>query len=207
MSRTVKAVTRLKGRSAFAKLDQASYVVARMTGNANFPTLADQVTALGTAMDALKTAITNANSGDHEAVGLKQLLEEQVVELLAMLCDSVNGIAAGNKALLLTTGFPLRRDNKPAGPLPPPQKVAGRYTQVSGGAKLEWDGNEHARMYNVYMSTTAEPFAWQLVGTSTKRRYEPTGLTPGTFYWFSITAVGTAGESSKSEPAMVMAAA
>jgi hypothetical protein len=29
----------------------------------------------------------------------------------------------------------------------------------------------------------------------------------GKFYWFAVTAIGTAGESSKSEPCRVMAAA
>ncbi|MBK7554583.1 MAG: hypothetical protein IPI55_08275 [Flavobacteriales bacterium] len=119
MVKIVKVVVRLRGRSALAKLDLARYVVSQMTGNINFAGLAAQVTALGSAADALESAITAANSRDIVAVGQKQLAEVAVMDLLSKLCDSVNGIAAGDMAKLLTCGFPLRRENTPIGELPP----------------------------------------------------------------------------------------
>src|SRR5664279_1694608 len=100
----VKAVVRLKGRSAFAKLDTANFVVSQMTGNADFASLAAQVTALKAACTNLEAAMLTARSGDHEAVGQKDIAEALVVELLAKLCASINGVAAGDKAKLLTCG-------------------------------------------------------------------------------------------------------
>ncbi len=42
---------------------------------------------------------------------------------------------------------------------------------------------------------------------SSKQRFNVDGLKAGEFYWFAVSANGTAGESSLSEPARVMAAA
>ena len=207
MAQIVKVVVRLRGRSAFAKLDQARFVVARMTGNVNFPTLATQVTGLGSATDTLESAMTAARSGDHEAIGNKQIAEEDVVDRMSKLCDSINGIAAGNKAVLLTCGLPLRRENQPIGELPPPVKLISHLTTTTGRAALAWDGPEGARLYNVYISESPSPYTWELVSATTKQRFNVDNLTPGKFYYFSVTAVGTAGESSKSEAAEVMAAA
>lgn len=206
MFKIVRVVVRLKGRSALAKLDLARWVVTKMSGNVNFAALAAMVTALKNAADALELAITAANSRDMEAVGEKQLAEALVEELLAKLCDSINGIAAGNKAVLLTCGLPLRRENNPIGELPPPQKVVSRLTSTEGRVALVFEGPDGSRLFNVYRSYSSDPFKWELIGTTTKQRYNSDGNTPGSIIWFAITAVGTAGESSKSEPARTKAA-
>lgn len=206
MNKIIRVVVRLKGRSALAKLDLARFVVSKMTGNVNFAGLAAMVTALKNAADDLELRITAANTRDTEAVGEKQLAEALVEELLAKLCDSINGIAAGDKAVLLTCGFPLRRENSPIGELDPVQKVVSRLTSTTGRVALTFEGPDGARMYNVYRSTSNDPFKWELIGTTTKQRYNSDGNIPGSILWFSITAVGTAGESSKSEPARAMAA-
>ena len=62
-------------------------------------------------------------------------------------------------------------------------------------------------MYNVYMCTSGDPFNWQLLATTTKSRYNANDLVSGTYYWFAVTAIGTVGETSKSEPLRAMAAA
>ncbi|MEZ4738374.1 MAG: hypothetical protein R2818_03225 [Flavobacteriales bacterium] len=99
MRQIVKVVVRMRGRSAFAKLDQARFVVSKMKDNANFADLADRVTELETAADTLDNAITMARSGDHELVGLKQIAEDVLMVAMAKLCDSINGEAAGKSKL------------------------------------------------------------------------------------------------------------
>jgi len=202
----VKVVVRLNGRSAFAKLDTANFVVSKMTGNVNFPTLAAQVTALKTACTDLDAAIIVANSGDHEAVGQKEMAEALVVELLAKLCASINGVAAGDRAKLNTCGLPLRKDNRPVGELPPPIALIQRPTTTSGRVALEWQGVHGAKMFNLYRSDIASPYNWVLVGTSTKTKGNIDNLKSGTDYWFAVSAVGTAGESSLSKALPAMAA-
>ncbi|MBK7102947.1 MAG: fibronectin type III domain-containing protein [Flavobacteriales bacterium] len=207
MKQIVKVVVRLKGRSALAKLDQARFTVTKMKGNANFTNLAAQVTDLESAADTLESAITLARSGDYERVGLKQVAEDALMALLAKLCDSINGEAAGDKSKLLTCGLPLRRENQPVGELPPPVKLVSKLTETRGRVSLQWVGPDGTRLYNVYWSTTNSPYDWRLLSGATKQRYNADGLEPGTVYYFAVSAVGTAGESSRSEPAEVMAAA
>ncbi|MFZ1687489.1 MAG: fibronectin type III domain-containing protein [Flavobacteriales bacterium] len=207
MFKIVRVVVRLKGRSALGKLDLARFVVIKMTGNLNFPSLAAQVTTLGNAADALESAITAANTGDHEAIGLKDLAEAELELVLAKLCDAINGIALGDKAKLLTCGLPLRKENTPYGELDPPTLVASKFTTTSGRVALVFKGSRGALTYNVYQSDTSEPYKWVLIGNTSKRKFNVDGLTPGTFSNFAVSAVGTAGESSKSEPARAMAAA
>lgn len=207
MKQIVRVVVRLNGRSTLAKLDLSRYVVSKMKGNANFPTLTTQVDELEAATEKLEEAITAANSGSHENTGEKQLAEADVMERLAKLCDLVNGQAAGDKAKLLTCGLPMRRENTPIGQLPPPTKLVSRNTTFTGSADLAFNGPRGSRLFNVYMSTTNDPFNWVLVGATTKQRFTMEGLEPRELYWFSVTALGAAGESSKSEPCRVMAAA
>lgn len=207
MKQVVRVVVRLKGRSALAVLDQSRFTVSKMKGNTNFPTLATQVTTLEGATDSLDTAITEAHGGNHEMVALKQIASEEVMGQLAKLCDAINGVAAGDKTLLLTCGLPLRRNGQPYGELPPPVKLVSRLTTTKDRAALLWNGPEGSRAFNVYKSLASDPFKWELVGSTTKQRFNVDGLVAGTFYWFAVSALGTAGESSLSEPARVMAAA
>ncbi len=205
MKQTVRVVVRLRGRSVLARLDQARFVVTKMTGNTNFPTLATQVTGLGSAADALESAITAANTGDHEAVGLKELAAVDVDDRMAKLCDSINGVAAGDREKLLTCGLPLRRDNTPIGELAPPDDLASRLTTTTQRVALEWKGPVGARTFNVYMSTNSAPFQWELIATTTKQKHNVDDLVSGNFYWFAVSAVGAAGESSMSKPEQAMA--
>ncbi|MBK6884635.1 MAG: fibronectin type III domain-containing protein [Flavobacteriales bacterium] len=207
MKQIVRVVVRLRGRSTLAKLDQARFTVTKMKGNANFTALAAQVAELEIAADTLDSAITMARTGDHELVGLKQIAEDVLMAQLAKLCDSINGEAAGDKSKLLTCGLPMRRENEPFGELPPPTKLVSRLTSTRGRASLVWNGPAGTRVYNMYISTTNSPYVWTLVSSTTKQRFNVDGLEPGKFYYFAVSAIGSAGESSKSEPAEVMAAA
>ena len=164
MKQVVRVVVRLKGRSALAVLDQARFTVQKMKGNLNFPTLVPQVTDLEGATDTLESAITDARGGDHELVGNKQIASDVVMGQLGKLCDSINGVAAGDRALLLTCGLPLRRDNQPIGELDPPVKLVGLYTTLTGRAALKWDGPEGLRTPQPLLQTIpaqpALPLFW-----------------------------------------------
>lgn len=62
-------------------------------------------------------------------------------------------------------------------------------------------------MFNVFVSTSNDPFICELVGVTSKQRFKVEALEPGKFYRFAVTVIGAVGENSKSEPARVMAAA
>ncbi|MBK8340228.1 MAG: fibronectin type III domain-containing protein [Flavobacteriales bacterium] len=77
---------------------------------------------------------------------------------------------------------------------------------MSGRAALRWEREDGAEMHHVYMSTSNNPFTWVLIGATTKSRFNADNLVPGTLYWFAVTALGAAGESSKSDVLLARAA-
>ena len=103
-------------------------------------------------------------------------------------------------------GFDVVEPGEPIGERDPPQALGNRLTTMRGRVALDWARVYGARMYQVYMSTSNDPFKWELVAVTTKSRLDVDSLQPGTFYWFAVSAVGAAGTSSKSDPAQAMAA-
>jgi hypothetical protein len=83
--------------------------------------------------------------------------------------------------------------------LKPVPALVGTYTRTRVWLHRTYD--------HVYMSTSNAPFQWDFIGVTTKSRFHADNLAPGTFYWFAVSAINAAGESSKSEPCRAMAAA
>ena len=71
-----------------------------------------------------------------------------------------------------------------------PQNVVARSTDMTT-INMSWDLVETATSYKVYLSDL-------LVGTTTTRSFDITGLTTGDYYCYSVTAVNEGGESKKS---------
>jgi arabinogalactan endo-1,4-beta-galactosidase len=79
----------------------------------------------------------------------------------------------------------------------PPANLAARpgNSQIT----LSWAAVSGASLYHVYRSTSSEA-AGTLVGSTGGTSYTDTGLTNGTRYYYSLTALSSAGESSASSP-------
>jgi hypothetical protein len=75
-------------------------------------------------------------------------------------------------------------------------------TTATGGVQLSWQSTGYAASYNIYRSTTkggegSTPYLLGISGSS----YLDTGASLGTNYYYKVTAVGLAGESSPSNEA------
>lgn len=132
---------------------------------------------------------------------------QQVLEGLKQWGGYVQMQSGGDATLIERSGFEVVRKGNPVGELPPPRNLGARLTNKQGRASLVWDREYGADMHHVYMSTSNDPFNWELIGVTTKSRFNVDSLEPGKFYWFAVSAIGAAGESSLSEPCRAMAAA
>jgi hypothetical protein len=75
-----------------------------------------------------------------------------------------------------------------------------------GEIDCSWDTVAGARSYAIEISLDPPTStSWKHSGVSTKSRSTIGSLTPGTRYWFRVSAVGTAGQSSWSDPAVCIA--
>ena len=198
----------LSGQNATALVAYAQALHDRMDGNPNFATPTPALADFDSAIKALGTAnaAVDANAGPVEHQARREAMA--VVEgMVRQLAGYVQAISAGNESIILSSGFAVRKKASPIGELAPPTALMSRATDREGRGSLKWDPQYGADMYHVYMSLTAAPFQWELIGATTKSRFNADSLEPGTFYWFAVTAIGAAGETSKSEPCRVMAAA
>lgn len=165
---------------------------------AEFQALIDELAAANAAVDAnrgRKEYMERDNADAALRLGVKQW------------AGYVQMVSGGDATTIKLSTFEVVKKGSPVGELPPPRSLGARLTNMTGRAALVWDREEGADTHHVYMSTSNDPFNWELIGVTGKSRFNVDHLEPGKFYWFAVTAIGAAGESSKSEPCRVMAAA
>jgi hypothetical protein len=197
-------VNRLPATGLVAK---AQAIHDKLDGNAEFPTPVPSLADFQKHIDELAAAnaAVDANGGKAEHLA-KFVAMKQVLADIKSLCGYVQATSGGDADLILSTGFEVVKRGGPIGELNPPTKLVSKFTTMEGRAAIQWKREDGADLYHVYMSRTNNPFTWELIGATTKSRFNADSLEPATIYWFSVTAIGAAGESSKSEPLMARAA-
>lgn len=87
----------------------------------------------------------------------------------------------------------------PLPPMPPPP--TGLIASANAGSvNLKWNAATNATGYNIYRSLTSGVFGTPFDSTSaySSTNYTDTSVNPGTTYYYSVTAINLAGESSPS---------
>ena len=151
-------------------------------------------------------AAVSGNKGPKEVRARNEAME-LVAEALRLWSAYVQLVSAGSPSIITASNFEVAKQGGRVGELDPPDGLRNLLTRTSSRVSLLWKGEKGTDTSHVWMSTTNDPFNWVLVGATSKSRINIDGLTPGQFYWFAVSAIGAAGESSKSEPCLVMAAA
>ncbi|MBK6831171.1 MAG: fibronectin type III domain-containing protein [Flavobacteriales bacterium] len=167
------------------------------------PSLAT-ITAACDRLDAANQAVLF--NGGKLAYTERDEADKELRDLIKELAGYVQAVSKGDKPQVQDGAFDVVEPGEPIGELPPPQALGSKLTNMSGRVALDWKGVRGAKSYQVFMSTSNDPFKWELTAVTTKSRLDVDSLEPGTFYWFAVSAVGAAGTSSKSDPAQAMAA-
>lgn len=198
----------LDGLSAIDKVAKALFIHGKMTGNASFPTPVPTLVVLDAARVALESAVAETLNGGKAATFAKNQAEDELDELITQLAGYVISVAGSDEAMILSSGFELRKRGSPIGDLPAPEKLRARFTDQHGQIKLDWSRVQGASLYQVYQNDTdpTKEELWKLLTMTTRSRHMVDGLTTGQYYWFRVNAVGTAGESPMSDPATSLAA-
>jgi hypothetical protein len=169
-------------------------VVTAMTGNAYFPTPVPAIEDVQTSLTTYNSAAAAAASRDKNAVVAKTLARISLIETLQALARYCMAQANGDKQMLESTGFPLRKTPTQ----PPPEIPAPANMQVTDGPVpysifVGVDGNKLYKSYS-FQYTATDPSLPGSVWTSefvTTSEYIFFNLTPDTRYWFRVVAVGT----------------
>lgn len=192
----------------FALLGLIRNVIAKMTGNLLFPdppvTMPD-MTLLG---DKLQAAIEEATNGSKASKLQRDVVVAEVEVALQRTADYVRSVCVGDAAKLSTSGFEMAKARERVGIPNAPKSLSARNTTLRNEVELRWPRVRGAYTYQVWMSDKdpAEDGSWTPVTVTSRSRHIVEGLESFKPYWFSVSAIGSAGEGAKSDPALGRAA-
>lgn len=154
---------------------------------------------------AAANAAANVNGGRAEHQAKREALKVVKADLKSQLAY-VQAISGGDADKILSSGFELAKRSAPIGELNPPVNLQARFTTMQGRVSINWQVLKGADTYLVFRSAANDPFEWELIGTTTRSKFNAEHMKSGVNYWFAVSAVGAAGETSKSEPLLARAA-
>lgn len=192
-----------------ALLDKGRNHVTMLTGNADFATPSPTTVVLTAACDKLESASNayNFNRGKLE----KEARDKAFAELKFLIRELgayVQNNCKGEKDLILSTGFDVRRTNAPLGQLPAPGNLLALVTLYPGRLEVRWDGVKGRSIYELWM-TDGDPnleTGWKLLALTPKVRHVVDGLASNKVFSFRVVAIGSAGASPVSDVATAKAA-
>jgi hypothetical protein len=188
-----------------ALVTKVTFIIAQLTGNANFATPNPTLAQLQTALDALTQALTIANpEAQKQAVIAARSTLEQMLDDLA---DNLEQTASNDPVKLATTGYDLRKETTPTSdPLPVPQNLRLKLTGVSGQVQLLFDPSQRAKGYQVQTTTDPNGGVWKDYDTfSSSRGITLQGFERAKDIWVRVRAIGPNNtKSGWSDPATIL---
>lgn len=192
-----------------ALVGKARNSVTMMTGNAAYPTpdpTLGSITTLASEL-ALADEAFDFNRGKLEKDN-RDLCFQNLKASYRDLGAYVQVASSGNKELILSAGFNVRRKATPAGIPQAPPKVLAAATRFQRQLEVTWGASKGRLLYKVYQ-TTGDPTleeGWELIAETGKNRLLVDGLDRFRTYSYRIVAMGTAGASPASDHASATAA-
>lgn len=156
-------------------------------------------------LERMKELQLQVLEGSHKAVILRNELRKEITREMAVLCDWVNVHAHDNERFMMESSFervkPRSAATAPAGI----RKLAVLRADKSGKAQVMWKGNG-SKFYRAQMTVNPQSETdWKDVATVTSTKCELENLPVGTFCYFRVQGVNSAGPGEFSEIFMYMA--
>lgn len=183
-------------------------VIAKMTDNVHFPAPPVSMEDMDKVGDELEDLIEAAISGSKQSRLLRDEKREEASTMLYRQAAYVRLMGDGNAAVLESSGFPLVSPRVPVGIPGVPVNLEARMTGRRGEVELRFPSVHGARGYQMWISESdpAVSANWQAIGYTTRVKHVVTDLESYKAYFFCVSAIGTAGESAQSDPALGRAA-
>ena len=156
--------------------------------------------------NGLEIAYNASQDGGKSSKQTLKNAEERLDGQISILGAYIQATSLGNENKILSTGALVRKDSTPLGVLPAPTDVLAKIGDMEGTVDAKWKKVVGAKSYVVEIATDLATANWAYVGASTSAKFTATGLTTGKKYMFRVAALGAAGLSPKSDPAISMAA-
>ncbi|MDQ6814629.1 MAG: hypothetical protein M3040_12890 [Bacteroidota bacterium] len=179
---------------------QLAVIVTAMTGNAHFPTLQTQVSALTTAADNYYVLDTKAETRDKNAVIARNIARIEVTTMLHKLGFGVTAVSLGNEEILSSSGFPFTQPPQKTVPLrkPTPPKLS---TGANNGViNVRVQRQKGTLAYNYYIApaaaggkTVSADATWHVISHNAGK-YDFEDLVSSQPYLIKVGLVGVRGQ-------------
>jgi len=192
-----------------ALVGKARNSVTMMTGNPAYPSPGPVLTAVTDAADKLALADEAYvfNRGKLEKDNRDQSFQS-LKAAYRNLGAYVQVASEGEKEVILSGGFNVRREGLPVGIPQSPLNVLAESTRFHRQLEVRWGASKGRLLYKVYQTvgdpTTEE--GWELIAETGKTRLLVEGLARFQTYSYRIVAIGAAGASPASDAASATAA-
>jgi hypothetical protein len=172
-------------------LKKTNYVYASMTGNAFFPAPVPPLIDFKVANEAFATSLVAASCGDHSSVAAKKERRAELEALYVKLGLYVMYTAAGNVAILVSSGFTLAKNREPIY-IQNPGNVTLTNGVTSGEllSKVNKVKGGKTYLHQISDSEPTEHTVWD-TRTCSRSRYTFKGLLPGKRYWVRVAATAS----------------
>ena len=184
-------------------------VASKLEDNVHFPSPPISPAELKAEHATYEAAITEATEGSLASKKYRDSLTMAARERMRTMANYVRTEALGNAAILSTSGFELAKLSSNPEPTGTPLLYTARMTGKTGQLELHWKAVTNRRAYHVFISEQdpgTNDAQWTTIATTGKVRHMVEGLMPYKAYWFCVSAVGSLGESAKSNPIIGRAA-
>jgi len=169
-------------------------IIASVDGNAYFlnptPAIAELLESLGTFSEAL----TAAGTGDRIRIAEKNKARLALESKLQELAAYVMMVAKNDKAILVSSGFDLRKETEPMPPVSAPTGFIVSGGNNPGEVEVKLTGAKNVKHYRHEYTTAplTENSSW-IVHTNSRRTHLFEGLKKGTEYIFRSAGSGKDG--------------
>ena len=182
-------------RNHFQAMEDNDRYLEPMPSQATFATVLDAFDESYLEVLALRTAL-------RVALSRKDTCRTQLEQALDQRANYVQAFSNGNKAVMITAALGVQRKRHKVGPLEPPLGVRVIPGPSTGEVIITWGKVKHAKYYMLkYGPEGAHPEHLVLTGRRKRSLMLPVMDVP---YIFSISAIGSSGQSSYSPPVKLM---
>lgn len=207
----MKVKLNFKSLTMTEKIARARLIVQNMTANADrFPNPMPRLSEVTAVIDAAEQAYNAAlQARDLSKQRTAELAEQEdaLDEMAGRLASFVESASGGKEEIILSAGMDVRAPNLATGQPPaPPASLSATTGDHEGEIDLSWNASPNAKSYIVERSPNPQTDnSWTQADVVSTSKATIKGLKSGDKYWFRVAAVGSAGTSDWSDPAMKMA--
>lgn len=168
----------------------ADNVIQKTSTNLIFAPLQSLVEPVRTGYDAFKISFNLARDGGSPLVADKGKKNKQLLVVLTDLAKGVDGIAKGDKDIIIASGFKPTNEPQTLESLGTPQNFKVYNETDNGVITQSWDRVEKRTGYILQMREFGTE-TWTQVASPTAATYTMKGLKRGLYLEFRVCAIGT----------------